>query len=46
MTEDQVATVVTVFAVVLGMFFALVAGYVMGYKDAKRHREKDNEQSS
>lgn len=42
MSEAQLATIVEVFAVVLGMFFALVAGYVMGYRDAKRHQEKRN----
>lgn len=41
MSEDQVATIITVAVVFLGMFFSLVFGYVMGYKDAKKHMEKD-----
>ena len=41
MTEEQIANVVTVAMVVFGMFCALVVGYVSGYKDAKRHMEKN-----
>ena len=36
MTEDQVANIITVAVVIIGMFFALVAGYVMGYNDGKK----------
>ena len=45
MSDDQLATMAEVFLVVLGLFFALVAGYVMGYKDAQKHQEKDRETS-
>ena len=41
MTDTQLATVAEVFLVVLGLFFALVAGYVMGYKDARKHQGMD-----
>lgn len=41
MTETQIANIVTVVMVFFGMFFSLVAGYVMGYKDAKKHMEKN-----
>jgi ABC-type dipeptide/oligopeptide/nickel transport system permease subunit len=41
MSEDQVANVVNVFAVIVGMVLALIAGYSIGYRDAKRHMEKD-----
>lgn len=41
MTEAQIANVVTVFMVVFGMLVALIAGYHMGYNDAKRHKEKN-----
>lgn len=41
MSDAQLATVAEVFLVVLGLFFALVAGYVMGYKDARKHQEMD-----
>ena len=36
MSEDQIANIVEVISVIIGMFFALVVGYVMGYKDGKR----------
>lgn len=43
MSEAQLATIAEVFLVVLGLFFALVGGYVMGYRDAKQHQEKDRD---
>ena len=43
MSEDQLATIAEVCLVLLGMFFALIAGYVMGYKDARKHQEKDRD---
>lgn len=41
MNDDQIANIVTVIAVIIGMVLALIAGYAMGYQDAKRHQEKD-----
>ena len=41
MSEDQLAIIAEVFLVVFGLICALVAGYVMGYRDAQKHQEKD-----
>ena len=41
MSEDQLAIIAEVFLVVFGLICALVAGYVMGYRDARKHQEKD-----
>lgn len=41
MNETQVATIATVGIAVVGMLICLVIGYTTGYKDAKRHMEKD-----
>ena len=41
MSEDQLTIIAEVFLVVLGLFFALVDGYVLGYKDARKHQEMD-----
>lgn len=36
MTEQDLANVVNVFAVMIGMVLSLVLGYTMGYNDAKK----------
>ena len=41
MSEAQLTIIAEVCLAVLGMFFAMIAGYVMGYKDARKHQEKD-----
>lgn len=41
MTEAQITIIAEVFFVVFGLICALVAGYVMGYRDARKHQEKD-----
>lgn len=43
MNEAQLATIAEVGLVVLGLLFALVVGYVLGYKDAKKHQERDHD---
>lgn len=39
MTDAQLANIITVFSVLAGMCVALVAGYALGYQDAKRRLE-------
>lgn len=43
MSEAQLPTIAEIFLVILGVFFALVGGYVLGYQDAKKHQEKDRD---
>lgn len=41
MTDEQIINMITVAMVVFGLFVALVIGYVGGYKDGKKQKEKD-----
>lgn len=40
MSEGQFINIVEVGLVIVGMFFVLVLGYVMGYRDGKRDRKR------
>jgi ABC-type cobalt transport system substrate-binding protein len=42
MTDQDFANVVNVFAVIVGMLFALVIGYRIGFNDAKKRYERTN----
>jgi hypothetical protein len=36
MSEDNFINMINVAMILIGMFIALVIGYIMGYRDAKR----------
>jgi uncharacterized membrane protein (DUF106 family) len=36
--DEHLANVVTVISVILGLYFVLVIGYIVGYKDGKKNK--------
>ena len=36
--DEKLANLVTVIVVILGMYFCVVIGYIVGYKDGKKNK--------